>query len=310
MTDINELIKQKKQAQSETAENQTAIKTEADNNQKLTVGIYGIGLIGGSFAKAYSAQGHRVLADDNDTSMLKFAKLSGAVTDFLTEENLPTCDLILLCTPPNASVEFLEKEGCHIGKKPLVMDCCGTKRVLTKAGMEASEKYGFTFVGGHPMAGTQFAGFKHAQKDMFEGAPMVIVPPVFDDIELLSRVKDLLEPAGFGRISVTTAENHDETIAFTSQLAHVVSSSYIKSPTAQTHTGFSAGSYKDMTRVARLNPVMWSELFLDNKDNILNEIDYLMQHLAEYRKAIAEEDRDSLIALLDEGRKRKLEIDG
>ena len=139
---------------------------------------------------------------------------------------------------------------------------------------------------------------------------MVVVPPTFDDIELLMRVKRFLEPVGFKQISVTTADAHDEMIAFTSQLAHVVSSAYIKSPTAGSHKGFSAGSYKDMTRVAWLNPPMWAELFIDNKEYLLNEIDTLLENISKYRTAIAEEDADTLEKLLEEGRNRKAEIDG
>ena len=127
---------------------------------------------------------------------------------------------------------------------------------------------------------------------------------------LFDHVKQLLQPAGFARFSFTTAEAHDEMIAFTSQMAHVVSNAYIKSPTASQHKGFSAGSYKDMTRVAWLSPEMWAELFLENKDNLLHELDMFMTHLGEYRDAMARDDLPALTRLLDEGRRRKEEVDG
>ena len=276
----------------------------------FTIGIVGLGLIGGSFAKAYHAQGHKVLATDTDQSILEFAKLSAAVDANLTRDNLNECDLILVCVYPQAACDFLETEGAYIGKHPIVIDCCGTKRVIVDAGMEAAKKFGFTYVGGHPMAGTQFSGFKHARKDLYKGAPMVIVPPTNDDIDLLMRIKELLAPAGFKSITVSSADQHDEMIAFTSQLAHVVSSAYIKSPTARAHKGFSAGSYKDMTRVAWLNPQMWAELFLDNKDYLSDEIDALIENLKAYKDAINAEDREALIALLEEGKLLKEEIDG
>ena len=160
------------------------------------------------------------------------------------------------------------------------------------------------------MAGTHNSGLKYARANMFNNAPMVIVPPNFDDIELLERVKDVLSPLGFSKYSVTTAEKHDEMIAFTSQMAHVVSNAYIKSPTARVHKGFSAGSYKDLTRVAWLNPVMWAELFMENKDNLLKELNCLIDNLNEYKAAMEQDDTKRLTELLDDGRRIKAEVDG
>ena len=276
----------------------------------MTVGVVGLGLIGGSFVKAYHQAGHRVLAWNRSRSVLDFALMSGDVDGELNRESIGECDLVLICIFPEAAISYLEEMGPYIGKKPLVMDCCGTKRVICAAAFPIAEKYGFTYVGGHPMAGTQFSGLKNAKANMYHGAPMVIVPPVYDDIELLDRVKELLQPAGFGRISVTTAEKHDEMIAFTSQMAHVVSNAYIKSPTAKIHRGFSAGSYKDMTRVARLNPQMWAELFLENRDFLLKELNVFMDNLNNLKTAMEQNDPQRLAALLEEGRRCKEEVDG
>lgn len=276
----------------------------------MTVGIVGIGLIGGSFAKAYHAAGKRVLAQDIDRDVLSFAVISSAVDEELTDETMAECDLILLAVCPAAAVEWLRKNAPKIASHTIVIDCCGTKRTVCAACFPIAAQYGITYLGGHPMAGTQFSGFKYAKADLYHGAPMVLVPPRFDDIELLGRVKDLLTPAGFGSYSVTTAEQHDEMIAFTSQLAHVASNAYIKSPTAKKHKGFSAGSYKDMTRVAWLAPRMWAELFLENRDFLLKEIDCYIEHLSQYKAAMEQNDEEELIRLLDEGKKRKEEVDG
>ena len=276
----------------------------------MKVGIVGLGLIGGSFAKAYHAAGWEVLAADIDRQMLDFAMLQGAVNGELTEDAQADCDLILIAVYPRAAVEYLQKHGAKIGKKPVVIDCCGTKRVVCEACFPLAEQYGFTYLGGHPMAGTHNSGFKYATATMYHGAPMVLVPADFNNIELLSRVKELLAPAGFGRFSVTTAEKHDEMIAFTSQMAHVVSNAYIKSPTAGSHKGFSAGSYKDLTRVAWLNPQMWAELFLENKDYLMRELNILIKNLQKYELAMEQNDLPGLTALLDEGRRRKEEVDG
>lgn len=160
------------------------------------------------------------------------------------------------------------------------------------------------------MAGSHFSGFKYSRASLFVGQPMVLVPPVFDDMALLQQVKDALAPCGFGMFTATTAEKHDRMIAFTSQMAHILSNAYIKSPTALEHRGFSAGSYKDLTRVAWLNENMWAELFLENKENVLYELDTFLNNLTAYRDALVHENRDALVALLEEGKKRKEEVDG
>lgn len=275
-----------------------------------TVGILGLGLIGGSFAKAYHAAGWTVLAADRDAAILSFAQMSGAVDGALGAENAAQCDLILACICPEAAIAELTGLAPHIGEKPVVIDCCGTKRVVCEALFPVAEQYGFTYLGGHPMAGSHHSGFKYARENLYHNAPMVLVPPSFDDIALLQRVKELLAPAGFGHISVTTAQAHDEMIAFTSQMPHLISNAYIKSPTAAEHKGFSAGSYKDMTRVAWLNAPMWAELFLENRDCLLRELGWLMESLREYRAALEKNDLPELTRLLEEGKKRKEEVDG
>ena len=160
------------------------------------------------------------------------------------------------------------------------------------------------------MAGTHNSGFKYAKETLFKGAPMVLCPPSGFDMELLTAVKRLLAPAGFGKFSVTTPDEHDKMIAFTSQMCHVVSNAYIKSPTARKHRGFSAGSYKDLTRVAWLNADMWAELMLENRDCMLVELDVLIENLKAYRTAIANNDYADLRQLLQEGKEIKEQVDG
>ena len=276
----------------------------------MIVGILGLGLIGGSLARAYALAGHTVYAIQRDESMLSFAMLSGAVHGRLTEQTVPECDLLLLAIYPDGCATWLENHAHLISKDALVIDCCGVKREICERCFPIAEKYGFTFVGGHPMAGSQFSGFKYSRATLFKGAPMVLVPPVFDDIVLLDRVKEALAPCEFGRYSVTTAAEHDKMIAFTSQMPHIISNAFIKSPTAQNHKGFSAGSYKDMTRVAWLNPQMWAELFLENQNYVLEELEFYIESLTAYRDAIAANDMDKLVALLDEGKKCKEAVDG
>lgn len=276
----------------------------------MKVGILGLGLIGGSMARAYAVAGHTVYAADLDESTLSFAMLSGAVHGRLDEETIPACELLLLAIYPGGSAKWLENNGRLVDSGALVLDLCGIKQEVCKRCFPVARKYGFTFVGGHPMAGSHFSGFKYSRADLYKGAPMVLVPPRFDDIDLLQRVKDAMAPCGFGMFSVTTAEEHDRMIAFTSQMPHVLSNAFIKSPTARQHKGFSAGSYKDLTRVAWLNAPMWSELFLENRENLLFELNTYLDSLTAYRDALEAGDGERLTALLEAGKKAKEEVDG
>ena len=276
----------------------------------MTVGICGLGLIGGSMAKAYKEEGHRVLGYDLNESTVSYALLAEIMDDRLSENTIPECDLLLIALYPQAAVTYLQAIAPLISNHTVVIDLCGTKEIICRVGFSLADTYGFTFIGGHPMAGTHYSGIKYAKATLFKGAPMVLVPPRFDDMALLDRIRQLLAPAGFGKFSVTTAQAHDERIAFTSQLAHVVSNAYIKSPTAQGHKGFSAGSYKDLTRVAWLNERMWTELFLENKEPLLRELDQIIGALGEYRDAIAEDNGERLCELLREGRIAKELADG
>lgn len=268
----------------------------------MNVGTVGLGLIGGSFAKALTAAGYTVYAYDTDRTILHYAMMTGDVKGELTEETLSRCELLLLAVYPTATVEYLEKNAHLIRPGTIVIDTAGTKMSICRAGFELAERYGFIFIGGHPMAGTQFSGFKHARATLFNNAVMVVTPKKNEDLHVLDRVKRVMLDCGFAKLNVTTPETHDELIAYTSQLAHVVSNAYVKSPSALRHKNFSAGSYRDLTRVARLNETMWTDLFLDNRENLLTELDIIIENLQKYRAALAEGDADELKSLLREGR--------
>jgi prephenate dehydrogenase len=277
------------------------------------VGILGLGLMGGSFAKALHAGGTEVYAYNRTHATLELAMIE-TVDGELDDETVHTCELIILAGYPQVSIDWLSEMADRISPGAIVIDVVGVKRSICDACFAIAKAHEWNFVGCHPMAGTQYSGFAHARANMFRNAPMVVVPPAdMDDfvrVDVLERLKQLLEPCGFGTFTLSTAEHHDEVIAFTSQLAHVVSNAYVKTPTAQEHRGFSAGSYKDLTRVAWLNESMWTELFLENKEPLLFEIDHIIASLSEYRDAIAECDKQRLTALLRDGRIAKEEVDG
>ena len=277
------------------------------------VGIVGLGLMGGSFARALHQGGREVYAWNRTRQTLELAMID-TVDGELTDEAIPTCELVILCGYPAVSIEWLEEMAGLISPGAIVIDTVGVKRVICERCFAIAEGRPWYFVGCHPMAGTQYSGYAHSRANMFHNAPMVMVPPPgLDDLtrlDLLDRIERLLAPVGFGQYTVTTAELHDEVIAFTSQLAHVVSNAYVKSPSAKVHKGFSAGSYRDLTRVARLNAPMWTELFLDDADNLSREIGILIDNLQPYKDAIDAHDADALEALLREGDRRKREVEG
>jgi len=277
----------------------------------MKIGIVGLGLIGGSIAKAYKRiEGITILGFDQDHSIMDFALMAEAIDGKLTEENMTECDCIFLATYPQGVIDWVKKNAAIIPKETIVIDCSGTKEKICETLFPIAKEHGFTFVGGHPMAGTHHSGFKYSRYDMFDGAQMVIVPPTFDDIRLFDHLKTILAPIGFADISFTTGEEHDEIISFTSQMPHIISNGFIKSETAKRHQGYSAGSYRDLTRVAWLNPTMWAELFLENKTHLIQELDIFIDAMTAYKKAIEMEDETELVRLLEEGRQCKREVDG
>jgi len=275
----------------------------------MKIAVIGMGLIGGSLAKAFmNVKDAEVFGYDLDNVTVARAKLENAMNHSLTKENIGQCEYIFIALYPKATEGFLEEFSPFISKNATVIDCGGTKREICSKGFQMSEKYGFCFMGGHPMAGTQFSGFKYSRASMFQNASMILVPKKDETIETLERIKKVLVAIGFKSVTVSSAEEHDRIIAYTSQLAHVVSNAYVKSPNSRVHKGFSAGSYKDLTRVAKLNPGMWTELFMENGDNLTFEIDNIIAELQKYSDAIKNGDREELKNLLAEGSKIKESI--
>ncbi len=276
----------------------------------MNIGIVGLGLIGGSFVKAIKAfTDHNVFAFDIKSDTVEFAKCMGIVEGTLDKALIGNCDYIIISIYPDAALKWLEQNACNISKNTIVFDCCGVKQSICQKAYDIAEKNGFMFIGGHPMAGYQKSGFKYARETLYKGASMILVPKKALEIGVLAPITAFFKSIGFASITVTDAETHDRNIAFTSQLAHVVSNAYVKSPRAMVHKGFSAGSYKDLTRVAYLNEDMWTELFLDNKNFLKEEIDYLISELKKYSVALENDDEKTLKALLKDGKDRKELID-
>lgn len=365
----------------------------------MTIGIVGLGLIGGSLAAAFKKSGHRVLGMDSNKTIQDFALLAGSIDGVLTigpagpvptarntsneetvsvnadeiratspvselDTDAQSCDVIFIAVSPKNAESWIRENTQYLAnqavshstdnqatnqtidsqttdnqaanhstdnqaanqtansqttdnqtaKTLLVIDCCGTKRNICRAGFDAAAEYGFTFIGGHPMAGKQFGGYKNSSAELFDGAFFALVPNDANgdsgNIALLSTVQSILKDAGFTRFAVMTPDEHDQIIAFTSQMAHLISNAYIKSDMAEVGIGaqLSGGAFRDMTRVAYLDEGMWTELFMENRDNMLSELNGFIGELERYRNAIEARDENTLAALLAEGKRRKEQI--
>lgn len=271
----------------------------------MNIVIVGMGIIGGSYAKAIKKYtSHKVIGINRSLESLKKAIECGAIDEIGNRKSLETADMIILCVYPMAAVEFIENNGQFINKNAIVTDTSGIKAEICPKMVKLSHKFGFTFVGTHPMAGKEKNGFDVSDADLFKNASFIVVGCDADDASIKA-VEQLAADIGFGGVRHTTPYEHDEMIAFTSQLPHVLACAYVLSPCCIHHKGFSAGSYRDVSRVANINADLWSELFLENKEPLSKELDTLIYHINQIKDAINNEDRQRLRDLLHKGRQVK-----
>lgn len=271
----------------------------------MNIVVVGMGIIGGSYAKAIKKYTkNKVIGINRSEAPLKKAIECGAIDEIGTAESLSSADMVILCVYPMAAVEFIEKNGKYIKSGAIVTDTSGIKSEICPKMVELSKKYGFTFVGTHPMAGKEKNGFDVSEAELFKNASFICVPCEADE-QSVAVVEALALEIGFGCIRRTTAQEHDKMIAFTSQLPHVLACAYVLSPCCLNHKGFSAGSYRDVSRVANINAQLWTELFLENKEPLSRELDILIDNITKIKNAIVNEDEKELCALLNKGRKTK-----
>ncbi len=269
---------------------------------KKNIVIVGLGLIGGSLAKAISSRTeHIVTGIDVSPDVMETALSGGAIHHTGTPDSLREAEIIFLCIYPEAAVSFITEYGHLIPKGCLVADTCGIKEEICRHMPLLAERFGFTFIGCHPMAGKEKSGFSASEAELFQGASFIIVPCGAPE-EAVKEIEGLALRLGFGGTVITTPERHDRMIAFTSQLPHILACAYVMSPQCLMHNGFSAGSYRDVSRVARINEVLWTELFLDNAKPLTEELDLLIENITALRDAVAEGRRDDLRGLLRKGR--------
>lgn len=271
----------------------------------MNVVVVGLGIIGGSMAKAVSEYTDcHVIGINRSDEALQKAMECGAIDEIGTVDSLGKADIIILGVYPEIAVEFIRKNADKIPQNCIVTDTSGIKSKICPELSAIANEYGFTFIGCHPMAGKEKNGFDVSEATLFRNASCIILPcdASQDKVDMLS---GFMMKLGFGRVVYTTPEEHDRMISFTSQLPHVIACSYVFSPCCPNHKGFSAGSYRDVSRVANINGVLWSELFIENKQPLLSEIDTFIENMAEIRNAIEKGDRKELAELLNRGKKIK-----
>ncbi len=274
----------------------------------MTVGVVGLGLIGGSIVKSARKYTESIIfGTDLDKNTLEKAISEGTLNGELTPQNMGDCDIVMVAIPPVATKKWIEANAENLTGTTLV-DLCGVKRFICDVAQPLAKKHGFTFVGGHPMAGKEVSGYENASADLFNNASMILTPEDVSD-EKVEWLKSFFLSLGFGRVTLSTPDEHDAIISYTSQLAHIASNAYIKSPSAQRQMGFSAGSYKDLTRVAKLDAELWTELFSCNRDYVTDELRVLIENLNEYLQALEAHDDKILRQLLQKGRELKLSAD-
>jgi len=274
----------------------------------MNVVIIGLGLIGGSYAKAIKKYTpHKVTGIDLDKIVLAKAKETGAIDEAGSQESLKSADIIFLCLYPEASIQYIEQNGRFIRPGTIVTDASGIKSVICPAISKLAVKYNFDFISSHPMAGKEKNGFDVSEPDLFKNASFIVIPGTSHSSSVKT-LTDLAKSLNFGLIKYTTVEEHDRMISFTSQLPHVLACAYVLSPNCKNHNGFSAGSYRDVSRVANINAELWSELFLQNKYYLISELDTLIQNINQLKDAVKTENSKLLKNLLHQGHMVKQEL--
>ena len=278
----------------------------------MNIAIIGLGLIGGSYAKATKSRTlHTVYGYDLDTEVMMFARMTGAMDAALTDELLETCDLVITALRPGAAIAWTKAHAEILGKaKCVLVDICGVKRAVVGEMAALAKANGYKYIGGHPMAGKETGGFVNSTDSLYDGASMILTPDETADLQTLEMLKNYFTDIGFANLTFSNPDEHDRIIAYTSQLAHIVSGAYVKSPTTQKRRGFSAGSFRDLTRVARLDEKMWTELMLDNREYLADELRILIDNLKPYLTALENNDADALCECLREGRIAKASAGG
>jgi prephenate dehydrogenase len=269
----------------------------------MNIAVAGLGLIGGSMCKAIKKYtNHACFGLDTDPAAASAALLDGAVDKIIDAEKLGEADIVVICLYPEQIISFAKENINKFKKGGTVIDAGGVKTDIYEKLEPVFANSGVDFIGGHPMAGREYSGYAYSSSELFCNASFIVTPYPKTPAEKIEAIKELTQKLGFGKFVITTPHEHDRIIAYTSQLAHVVSNAYVKSPTIEVKAGFHAGSYLDLTRVAKLNEEMWSSLMMQNQEFLAAELENIINNLGKYLSALKSGDKNDLYGLLKDGR--------
>ena len=267
------------------------------------IAIIGLGLMGGSIAKALKkTKKYKIVGFDISKSVLSLAKDGGFVDEIWNGTDKLDSDITVLALSPSLTEEFIKNNIGLLKENSILTDICGVKEHICEFAQAKAEQYNINYVGGHPMAGRELSGFLNSVENLFINRSYIFTKTQKTNEEALEAVSEMAYDLGCSDITITTPKKHDEMIAYTSQLPHILAGAYVKSPASDEHKGFSAGSYHDVSRVASVDENLWSELFLLNKDNLIQEIDTLLQNIIEYKNALLNKDKQRVLNAIKEGR--------
>jgi prephenate dehydrogenase len=261
---------------------------------KKIITVIGMGLIGGSICKSLQGK-HDVFGIDLSEEILKDALNCGYIQGI---GYLKMADIVIVATPPKTVLETLKHSISQMKKNSIIIDVCGVKELFSKeinSFLENNNRENITYIGCHPMAGKENFGYNHSDARLFKGRDFIMTVEERMDKTAVEAVRQLARDMGFGRITECSPEHHDKVIAYTSQLAHIVSSCYVKSPTLPFVDGYCGGSFQDMTRVATLDREMWADLFLMNRENIIDETENLVKSLTNFLETLKSADKMQLV---------------
>ena len=262
----------------------------------MDICVAGLGIIGGSICLSLKRAGYNVDGYDISPLTLEYALNNGIIDSAATD--FSKYDLVFVALPPQATADFIDSISFKVGA--IVSDICGVKGFIEK--QVYSKKRNFKYVGCHPMAGKEVSGIKNACANLFDGANMVITNCQKSDISAVQIIKKLTKDMGFARIIECSAEVHDKKIAYTSQLAHIVSNAYVKDGEIEGCFGFTGGSFQDMTRIAGVDENVWAALYLENSQNVSQKIGLLIKNLEDIKATIDGGNQTELVKALQSGR--------